>query len=62
MTTNGVLQITVFFLLVLAIAKPLGIFMTKVFAGERTFLHPVFRPLERLCYVLGGVNPETEQR
>jgi K+-transporting ATPase ATPase A chain len=62
MTTNGILQIAIFFLLVLALAKPLGVYMTRVFAGERTFLHPLLRPLERLCYALGGVKPETEQR
>jgi K+-transporting ATPase ATPase A chain len=62
MTANGILQITIFFLLVLGVAKPLGIFMTRVFAGERTFLHPVLRPLERLCYKLGGVNPNVDQR
>jgi len=62
MTANGILQITIFFLAVLALTKPLGVFMTRVFAGERTFLHPVLRPLERLCYKLGGVNPEVDQR
>src|SRR5271156_1388529 len=62
MTANGVLQIAVFFVLILAFAKPLGLFMTKVFAGERTFLHPVLRPLERVCYALGGVNENAEQR
>ena len=62
MTPNGVLQIAVFFLLILAIAKPLGSFMTKVFTGERTFLHPVLRPLERLCYAASGINESTEQR
>ncbi len=54
MTPNGILQIAVFFVLILAITKPLGSFMTKVFAGERTFLHPVLRPLERLCYAASG--------
>ena len=62
MTPNGVLQIVVFFLVIAAIAKPMGLFMTKVFAGERTFLHPVLRPLERLCYVVGGVNENVDQR
>jgi K+-transporting ATPase ATPase A chain len=62
MTANGILQITVFFLVVLAITKPLGVYMTRVFSGERTFLHPVFGPLERLCYRLGGVNPDVDQR
>jgi K+-transporting ATPase ATPase A chain len=36
--------------------------MVKVFAGERTFLHPVLRPLERLCYAAAGVNENVEQR
>jgi K+-transporting ATPase ATPase A chain len=60
MTLNGWLQIAVFFLLVLAITKPLGIFMAKVFNRERTFLDPVLRPLERLIYRLTRVNEETE--
>jgi potassium-transporting ATPase potassium-binding subunit len=62
MTANGVLQIAVFFVLILALAKPMGAFMTKVFAGERTFLHPILRPLERSCYFLCGVKENTDQR
>jgi K+-transporting ATPase ATPase A chain len=62
MTANGIFQIAVFFLLILAVAKPLGSYMTKVFAGERTFLHPVLRPLERLCYAACGVKEGTDQR
>jgi K+-transporting ATPase ATPase A chain len=62
MTANGVLQIAVFFVLVLALAKPMGAYMTKVFAGDRTFLHPVLRPLERVCYFLCGVKENTDQR
>jgi potassium-transporting ATPase potassium-binding subunit len=62
MTANGVLQIVVFFLVILAVAKPMGVYMTHVFAGERTFLHPVLRPLERLCYTLCGVKETVEQR
>src|SRR5580658_10315363 len=62
MTPNGVLQIAVFFVLILALTKPMGAYMTKVFAGERTFLHPVLRPLERLCYAAGGVKESVEQR
>jgi len=45
-----------------AVAKPMGVFMTGVFAGERTFLHPLLRPLERLCYKLCGVKEDVEQR
>ncbi len=62
MTTNGILQIVIYFLVIAAVAKPMGVFMTRVFAGERTFLHPVLRPLERLCYKLCGVNEGVEQR
>src|SRR5487761_2136119 len=62
MTANGFLQIAVFFVLILAFAKPMGMFMTKVFSGERTFLHPVLRPLEKLCYTLSGVKENTDQR
>jgi len=62
MTPNGILQIVVFFLVIAAVAKPMGVFMTGVFAGEPTFLHPLLRPLERLCYKLCGVKEDVEQR
>ncbi len=62
MTSNGILQIVVYFLIILALTKPLGAFMAKLFEGGRTFLHPVIRPLERLTYKLIGVNEQTEQR
>lgn len=61
MTLNGILQILLFFGLVLALVKPLGIFMARVFAGERTFLHPVLGPIERFIYRMSGVNPNEEQ-
>jgi K+-transporting ATPase ATPase A chain len=62
MTTIGVLQIAGYFLVLLALTKPLGAFMARVFEGQRTFLHPVLRPLERWLYRFGGVHEETEQR
>ena len=62
MTTNGILQIAVYFLIVLALAKPMGSFMAKLFEGKRTFLHAPLRPLETLVYKLVGVNEQTEQR
>lgn len=62
MTANGWLQIGVYFLIILAIAKPMGIFMARLFEGRRTFLHPVLRPFERLIYKLLGINEATEQR
>jgi potassium-transporting ATPase potassium-binding subunit len=61
MTSLGVFQILFFFLIVLAITKPVGAFMYRVFEGQRTFLHPVFRPLERLVYWVGGVREDEEQ-
>src|SRR5581483_8359570 len=60
MTGNGWMQIIVFFLLVLAVTKPLGVFMTRVFSRERTLLDPVLRPLERLIYRVTGVEEERE--
>jgi K+-transporting ATPase ATPase A chain len=61
-TANGILQIALFFLVVLALAKPMGGYMAKVFAGERTWLHPVLRPLEKAIYRLCGIDETHEQR
>src|ERR1035441_4935956 len=61
MTLLGIAQILIFFALVVAITKPIGTFMYRVFEGQRTFLHPVFHPLERLIYWLGGVSEGEEQ-
>jgi K+-transporting ATPase ATPase A chain len=62
MTTSGVLQILLYFVVLLALTKPLGTFMAHVYEGERTFLHPLLRPVERLLYRLGGINENAEQR
>jgi K+-transporting ATPase ATPase A chain len=62
MTSNGWIQIGLFLALILAITKPLGVFMARVFSGERTFLDPVFRPIERLLYRLTGVDEKQEMR
>jgi K+-transporting ATPase ATPase A chain len=56
----GWIQAGVFFLIVLALTKPLGSYMARVFAGERTFLSPVLRPAEVLAYRLGGVRESEE--
>jgi potassium-transporting ATPase potassium-binding subunit len=61
MTILGIAQIVVFFALVLVVTKPIGILMFRVFQGERTFLHPLLRPVERLIYWLGGVREDVEQ-
>ena len=54
------LQLIIYMVVLLALAKPLGTFMAKVFQGERTFLDPLLRPLERLIYRTAGVNSEEE--
>jgi K+-transporting ATPase ATPase A chain len=60
MTANGWFQILFFVLVIFAITKPLGIFMTRVFAREKTFLDPVLRPIERLLYAICGVDEKRE--
>jgi K+-transporting ATPase ATPase A chain len=62
MTMIGFVYILVFFLCLWAVTKPLGLYMARVFEGERTFLHPVLRPLERLIYRLCGIRETSEQR
>src|SRR5579872_5706884 len=62
MTSLGVLQIVVFFGLILALTKPVGLYMARVFQGDRTFLHPIVRPLERLVYTLCGIREDDEQK
>jgi len=62
MTLNGWLQIALFLAAVTAVTVPLGRFMARVFARERTLLDPVLRPLERLIYRLTGVDEAHEMR
>jgi potassium-transporting ATPase potassium-binding subunit len=61
-TFNSVVQVLIFLVLVLLITKPMGLYLTAVFSGRRTWLSPVFSPVERLFYRLCGVNPEEEQK
>jgi potassium-transporting ATPase potassium-binding subunit len=61
MTFNGILQIAIFCIVIIALVRPLGGYMTRVFNGDRTFLSPVLRPVERLLYAASGVEPEVEQ-
>lgn len=60
MTMAGWLQFALFFVIVLVLTKPIGLYMARVFEGERTWLSPIFAPLERIIYRLGGVSPEQE--
>src|SRR5215470_662463 len=61
MTSNGLLQIALFCAIVTAIAVPLGTYMARVFAGERTFLSPVLAPVEHAIYWASGVDAKKEQ-
>ena len=62
MTTNGIIQIAIFFGLILICTKPLGAYIANVFEGRRTFLHPALRWLETLTYRIAGVREDVEQR
>jgi K+-transporting ATPase ATPase A chain len=61
MTANGLLQIAIFCAIIAALAVPLGIYMARVFAGERAFLSPVLRPVENAIYWASGVDAQKEQ-
>ena len=60
MSANGWLQFALFSLILLASVRPVGIYLTRVLEGERTWLDPVLRPIERLLYKLCGVNHAQE--
>ncbi len=61
MTISGWIQIALFSVIVVLITRPFGGYMTRVFAGERTFLSPVLRPVERAVYWCCGVDEKEEQ-
>ena len=61
MTINGWLQIALYCAVIVAITKPFGGYMTRVFSGERTLLSPVLRPVERGIYWICGVDEKEEQ-
>jgi K+-transporting ATPase ATPase A chain len=61
MSVIGWLQISLLFLIVLALVKPLGVFMARVFSGEKTFATPVLRPVESAFYGIAGVRSDREQ-
>jgi potassium-transporting ATPase potassium-binding subunit len=60
MSANGWFQFALFSLILLAVARPVGLYLTRVLEGQRTWLDPVFRPVERLLYRLTGVNADHE--
>jgi K+-transporting ATPase ATPase A chain len=61
MTLLGWTQILLFCVIVVALVRPLGGYMTRVFSGEATFLAPVLRPVESVLYRFAGVDPQREQ-
>jgi potassium-transporting ATPase potassium-binding subunit len=60
MTANGWLQFAVFFAVLLLLMRPLGLYIARVLQGEKTFLDPVLRPVERLLYRICGIHAEQE--
>jgi K+-transporting ATPase ATPase A chain len=62
MTANGWFQIGFFLVMIFLITKPLGVFLARVFSGEKTFLDWVLRPIEKLIYRLTGIDEKHEMR
>ncbi len=60
MTLEGWLQIIVYLAVLVVLVKPLGLYMARVYQGERTFLSPVLGPVERLVYRLCRIDPQQE--
>src|SRR5258706_10030984 len=61
MTMNGWIQIALYSAIIIAITKPFGGYLTRVFSGERTWLSPVLRPIEHALYGISGVDEKEEQ-
>ena len=57
----ALLKVALFFVLLATLTKPIGLYMRRVFSGERTFLDPLLRPVERTVHRLCGINPKREQ-
>jgi len=60
--SSGLFQIVVYFLFVLALTRPMGAYMARVFEGQRTWAHPLLGPVERLIYAACGIREDREQR
>ncbi len=60
MTTNALIQLTLYVAALLVLVKPLGAYMASVYQGQRTFLHPILQPVERLVYRAVGTRPDGE--
>ena len=60
MTLNGLIQIGLYFVVIILITKPMGVYIYRVFAGERTFMHPVLRPVEKAIYKVTRIDEAKE--
>src|SRR5215472_8970046 len=60
-TLNSVAQVAIVFGIVLLLAKPIGLYLYHVLQGDRTWLSPVLRPVERVIYKVSGIHEEQEQ-
>jgi K+-transporting ATPase ATPase A chain len=60
MTANGWLQFVIYSIVLILTVRPVGLYLARVFEGERTWLDPVLRPIERLIYKLCGVKADHE--
>ena len=60
MTSNDFIQLLVYFVVLILLAIPLGLYMAKVFQGEKTFMDKVMGPLERFIYLICGVDAKIE--
>lgn len=60
MTVNGILQILLYVVVLTLLAKPMGLYLLRVYNGEKTFLDIVFKPVERLLYAIGRVDSSAE--
>ena len=60
MTIFSWLQLIIYLVVLIALAKPLGLYMTRVYEGEHTFLAPVLRPVEKFIYRISGVKADEE--
>ena len=61
MTGSGLLQIALYLAVLLALVRPLGTFMARVYQGENTWISPMIAPVERLVYRVAGIDPSCEQ-
>src|SRR5580692_7120291 len=60
MSANGWFQFAVYSVILLAVTRPVGLYLARVLEGQRTWLDPILRPVERLIYKLAAVRADRE--